>query len=334
MFELILAFGAIVLVALLVLNILALYRLSALARERDASGREAAELRARLDAIAQSTAQHERDMRDDLASARREQTESATVLRREVGDRLAQFQQGTQHALGEFTKAQSDQLHAFGERLSQFTLATQSQIVLGVEAQAEHAKATGERLRQLTESNAQGLEAVRATVEQRLDVLRAESADKLEQMRATVDEKLQNTLEQRLGTSFKLVSDRLEQVHKGLGEMQSLATGVGDLKRVLTNVKTRGGWGEVQLGSLLEEMLTPQQYERNVATRRGSSERVELRSSFPDAARTARNAGCRSTASSRSTIGSAWRMRWSGPTCRRPTQRANRSPNFSVARPG
>ena len=102
---------------------------------------------------------------------------------------------------------------------------------------------------QLTQTNEQRLEAVRATVEQRLDVLRSDNAQKLEQMRATVDEKLQATLEQRLGESFKLVSDRLEQVHKGLGEMQTLAVGVGDLKRVLTNVKTRGTWGEVQLGS-------------------------------------------------------------------------------------
>ena len=95
-------------------------------------------------------------------------------------------------------------------------------------------------------------------------------------MRATVDEKLHATLEQRLGESFKLVSDRLEQVHRGLGEMQSLASGVGDLKKVLTNVKTRGTWGEVQLENLLEQILVPAQYEKNVATRPGSSERVEF----------------------------------------------------------
>ena len=104
------------------------------------------------------------------------------------------------------------------------------------------------------------------SVEQRLDVLRTDNAAKLEQMRATVDEKLQATLEQRLGESFKIVSDRLEQVHRGLGEMQSLAAGVGDLKRVLSNVKTRGMWGEVQLAALLAEVLTPQQYATNVET--------------------------------------------------------------------
>jgi DNA recombination protein RmuC len=100
-------------------------------------------------------------------------------------------------------------------------------------------------------------------------------------MRATVDEKLHETLEKRLGESFKLVSDRLEQVHRGLGEMQTLATGVGDLKKVLTNIKTRGTWGEVQLENLLEQMLTPAQYEKNVATRPGRSERVEFAIRLP-----------------------------------------------------
>jgi DNA recombination protein RmuC len=137
------------------------------------------------------------------------------------------------------------------------------------------------QLSTLTQSNEQRLEAVRATVEQRLDLLRTDNTQKLEQMRATVDEKLHATLEHRLGESFKLVSDRLEQVHKGLGEMQSLATGVGDLKRVLTNVKSRGGWGEVQLGALLEEFLSAGQYAKNVATRPGSAERVEYAIRFP-----------------------------------------------------
>jgi len=125
------------------------------------------------------------------------------------------------------------------------------------------------------------LESVRTTVEQRLDVMRTDNAAKLEQMRATVDEKLQATLEQRLGESFKLVSERLEQVHRGLGEMQSLAVGVGDLKRVLGNVKTRGTWGEVQLAALLAEALTPQQYATNVETIPGSNQRVEFAIRLP-----------------------------------------------------
>ena len=138
-----------------------------------------------------------------------------------------------------------------------------------------------QQLSTLTQSNEQRLEAVRATVEQRLELLRNDNAQKLEQMRATVDEKLHATLEKRLGESFKLVSDRLEQVHRGLGEMQTLATGVGDLKKVLTNIKTRGTWGEVQLENLLEQMLTPAQYEKNVATRPGRAERVEFAIRLP-----------------------------------------------------
>ncbi len=133
----------------------------------------------------------------------------------------------------------------------------------------------------LAQRNDERLEAIRRNVEQRLDKLRDENAAKLEQMRVTVDEKLQATLDARLGASFKQVSDRLEQVHKGLGEMQTLAVGVGDLKRVLTNVKTRGGWGEVQLETLLADLLTPSQYAKNVATRPGSHERVEFAVRFP-----------------------------------------------------
>jgi DNA recombination protein RmuC len=148
-------------------------------------------------------------------------------------------------------------------------------------AQNEQMKHFGDRLAQLTLASEQRLEAVRVTVEQKLEALRVDNTQKLEQMRATVDEKLQTTLDLRLGASFKQVSDRLEQVHKGLGEMQTLAVGVGDLKRVLTNVKSRGGWGEVQLGALLAEMLTPAQYAQNVATRPGSRERVEFAIKFP-----------------------------------------------------
>ena len=147
--------------------------------------------------------------------------------------------------------------------LSQFTQTLQAQLgtIAGVQ---------NERLATLTQ-----------TVEQRLEVLRADNAQKLEQIRTTVDEKLHAALEQRLGESFKLVSDRLEQVHKGLGEMQTLATGVGDLKKVLTNVKTRGTWGEVQLENLLEQILAPGQYDKNVATRPGSNERVEFAIRLP-----------------------------------------------------
>ncbi len=124
-------------------------------------------------------------------------------------------------------------------------------------------------------------ETLRGAVEQRLERIQQDNSAKLEQMRQTVDEKLHATLEQRLSQSFKQVSDRLEQVHKGLGEMQSLAAGVGDLKKVLANVKTRGVLGEVQLAALLEQLLTPEQYGTNVATRPGSRERVEFAVRLP-----------------------------------------------------
>ncbi len=124
------------------------------------------------------------------------------------------------------------------------------------------------------------LEAIRGVVDQRLLAIQTDNAAKLEQMRQTVDEKLQTTLEARLGESFRLVSERLEQVHKGLGEMQALASGVGDLKRVLSNVTTRGAWGEVQLENLLSQMLSPDQFDRNVAVT-GTSERVEFAIKLP-----------------------------------------------------
>lgn len=125
------------------------------------------------------------------------------------------------------------------------------------------------------------LETVRSVVDLRLKQLQEDNAQQIEKMRATVDEKLQGTLEKRLGESFQLVSERLERVHQGLGAMQQLASDVGGLQRVLTNVKTRGGWGEVQLGSLLEQLLTPEQFARNVKTREGSAENVDFAIKLP-----------------------------------------------------
>ena len=137
------------------------------------------------------------------------------------------------------------------------------------------------RLRELGDRNTQTLGEMRATLESQLKALQAGNEQKLEQMRATVDEKLQATLETRLGESFRLVSERLEAVQRGLGEMQSLASGVGDLKRVLSNVKDRGTFGETQLGALLEQLLTREQYAANVATLPGSNERVEFALKLP-----------------------------------------------------
>src|SRR5436853_660426 len=141
----------------------------------------------------------------------------------------------------------------------------------------ENANAAKTQRGELTAS----LESVRGIVDQRLKQLQEDNTGQLEKMRATVDEKLQGTLEKRLGESFKLVSDRLEQVHQGLGAMRQLASDVGGLQKVLANVKTRGGWGEVQLGNLLEQVLTADQFQKNVQTRNDSAERVDFAIKLP-----------------------------------------------------
>jgi DNA recombination protein RmuC len=141
----------------------------------------------------------------------------------------------------------------------------------------ENANAAKAQREELTAS----LESVRGIVDLRLRELQKDNAQQIERMRATVDEKLQGTLEKRLGESFKLVSERLEKVHQGLGAMQQLASDVGGLQRVLTNVKARGGWGEVQLGALLEQLLTSEQFDRNVQTRDESGERVDYAIKLP-----------------------------------------------------
>ncbi len=242
------ALGAIV----LVVAIVTLARVAGQARAISGTESAVRDLGTRTEVLKEQGIDLERDLRQDLAIARSEHANAAQTLRTEVGERVTQFTQVTQQQLAAHASAQAEQLKAFGEQL-----------------------------KELTQASEQRLDAMRQTLEQRLDVLRTENTKKLDEMRQTVDEKLQATLEQRLGQSFKLVSDRLEQVHRGLGEMQSLAIGVGDLKRVLQNVKTRGGWGEVQLGALLAEMLTPQQYASNVAVRPGQRERVEYAIRLP-----------------------------------------------------
>lgn len=156
------------------------------------------------------------------------------------------------------------------------TLSTQIQLTLD-----SVKKDMGERLTQMTQTAEQSAERVRNTLNEQLASIQKDSAEKLEQMRKTVDDKLHATLEERLGQSFKLVTDKLEAVHRGLGEMQNLASGVGDLKRVLTNVKTRGTWGEFQLEALIEQIFTPEQYEKNIITRPGATERVEIAIRLP-----------------------------------------------------
>jgi len=165
-----------------------------------------------------------------------------------------------------------------------FTLLTDSLLKRMMEIatlQKQQLDSFTKQLHRLTTQNDQRMQELKNLLEKRLLALQEDNNKKLELMRATVDEKLHATPEKRLGDSFKVVSDRLELVHKGLGEMQTLASGVGDLKRVLTNVKTRGTWGEVQLGQLLDQILTADQYETNVATKRNSNDRVEYALSLP-----------------------------------------------------
>ncbi|HEV8185199.1 MAG TPA: DNA recombination protein RmuC [Chthoniobacterales bacterium] len=176
------------------------------------------------------------------------------------------------------SKAQREELSGALQRLNETTVKSISDVGAMLKTPIENVVGQTSKM---SESNEQRLEALRSIVDTRLKQLQEDNSRQLDRMRVTVDEKLQGTLEKRLGESFKLVSERLEQVHQGLGAMQQLASDVGGLQRVLTNVKTRGGWGEVQLGALLEQVLTPDQFERNVRTRDDSGETVEFAIRLP-----------------------------------------------------
>ena len=198
---------------------------------------------------------------------RREISESARGARQELTHTLATFQDALVKQGAEATRTQNTQIDAFAQQLTllQKTLSDTLSV----------------QLQNLGESNARRLGEVRATLDAQLQQLQQTNSAKLDEMRKTVDEKLQTTLDQRLGDSFKQVADRLEQVHKGLGEMQTLAQGVGDLQRVLTNVKSRGMFGEVQLEALLEQVLTIEQYAKQVETKPRSNQRVDFAIRFP-----------------------------------------------------
>jgi DNA recombination protein RmuC len=241
------------LIALAALNLLLLAVL--LLRKPAANGNDAAR--------AELLAANERMERE----LRREISESSRGARQELTHNLATFQDALVKQGAEATRTQNAQIDAFGQQLALLQKTLSDTLTL--------------QLRGLSESNARRLGEVRATLETQLVQMQQTNAAKLDEMRKTVDEKLQTTLETRLGESFKQVADRLEQVHKGLGEMQSLAQGVGDLQRVLTNVKTRGMFGEVQLEALLEQVLTNEQYGRQVETRPHSNQRVDFAVRFP-----------------------------------------------------
>jgi DNA recombination protein RmuC len=227
---------------------------------------------------------------------RSEVQDSARGTRQELAGTLSLFQQTLLTQSGDVARTQNEQIDSFRTQLAAMqqqvsdalqgatqALAAQSQAARDAQDAAlkRLADSLAEQLRALADGNERRLGEVRAAVETRLAALQQSNEGRLEQMRATVDEKLHATLEQRLGESFKQVADRLEQVHRGLGEMQTLARDVGSLNRVLTNVKTRGIFGEVQLAALLEQVFTREQYAANVATVPGSNERVEFALRLP-----------------------------------------------------
>lgn len=191
-------------------------------------------------------------VREELQKGREEANNNARALREEISNNIKLMGDTIIKNMGELASLQKSQLDIFANQLSNLSDVTEKR-----------------------------LEKMRDTIESRLHALQEENSKKLDQMRGVVDEKLHATLEKRLSESFKLVSERLELVHKGLGEMQHLVTSVGDLKKVLTNIKTRGTWGEVQLGNLLEQILSPEQYLKNVVIKKGSSEHVEFAIKLP-----------------------------------------------------
>lgn len=250
-----------------------------------------------LQALKEQLQRHQQELAERTERELRTQLQTnAQATRQELGGNFSQLQQTLAAQLTSVATLQNQQIDGFAQQLFKLnqtnaqqldgmrqTMNQQAQV--NREEQAASLQRFGDTLNQtlstLTESNAQRMAEVRATLEAKIKDLQLDNGNRLEEMRKTVDEKLHATLEQRLGESFKLVSDRLEKVHQGLGEMQQLAIGVGDLKRVLTNVKTRGTWGEVQLEMLLEQVLTPEQYAKNVETVPNSGERVEFAIKLP-----------------------------------------------------
>jgi DNA recombination protein RmuC len=211
-----------------------------------------AELKERLTIVDRGQQRIETAVKEELSRNRDEMNSVAKDSRQELAQAIRAAGETNATRIGQLGEGQKQQLDSFARQIGGLTEATERR-----------------------------LETMRTTIEARLSALQEDNSRKLDQMRTVVDEKLQSTLEKRLGESFNIVVQRLEQVHKGLGEMQSLASGVGDLKRILSNVKTRGTLAEWQLENMLEQVMAPNQYEKNVATRTGSSEKVEFALKLP-----------------------------------------------------
>jgi DNA recombination protein RmuC len=221
--------------------------------------------------VQQGSERLERELRHEIQ-------QSSQGARQELGQTLATFQQTLTQQGAEATRTQNTQIDAFGQQLALMQKTVADTLHTQLSGMAE---STARRLNDLNDANTRSMTAMRDALNQQLAQLQTTNTAKLDEMRATVDEKLQSTLQARLGESFKQVADRLEQVHKGLGEMQTLAQGVGDLKHLLTNVKTRGIFGEAQLASLLEQVFTPDQFAAQVATRPGSKNVVDFAIKLP-----------------------------------------------------
>jgi DNA recombination protein RmuC len=241
------------------------------------SGQLQQEVSAKLEEFKNSLAETVRETHRLQSDQTARISSTLDALKTGLDERLTNLQSVIDTKLGDIAEKTSQKLSDVETALQSQTKQMQEETLLAFKTLSDGMSAT---LNQISQTQKNELQELRVTVDTRLVTLQSENEKKLEQMRQTVDEKLQGTLEARLGESFKQVSDRLEQVHRGLGEMQTLAAGVGDLKRVLTNVKTRGTWGEVQLGALLEQMLAPDQYGQNVATS-GTGERVEFAIKLP-----------------------------------------------------
>jgi DNA recombination protein RmuC len=244
---------------------------AALAAGARRMAREAADAASELN---ESAARIEPLIKDEFGRNREESQKSSKESREETINSFRAFADVLTRNIAALSSAQKGQLEAFERQLSNL-----------VRSFDEKTASLQERLGRAAQENraeqAASLKSFSETFALNVKDLRDENAKKLEEMRKTVDEKLQETVERRFNESFKLISDRLEQVHKGLGEMQTLASGVGDLKKILGNVKTRGNLGEIQLGAILEEILSPEQYEHNAATKENSLERVEYAVKLP-----------------------------------------------------
>lgn len=273
--------------------------------------REVAESRGRLAGIVEGQAQIRTAVTELQQALPLQLSQGLAALIREIGERHDAFRQEVAAREDDHRRSLSDQLSQNQTALLDALSHMRREVTTTLTGNSELLATRMEELRTVTDTklgeilaktaeSAQALnetatrtiaivtdrlgtlkEGIEQTLKAELGAIRTENAGKLEEMRRTVDEKLHATLEQRLGESFKQVSERLESVHRGLGEMQSLATGVGDLKKVLTNVKTRGTWGEVQLEALLEQILTPEQFGKNVETKPGSGARVEFAIRLP-----------------------------------------------------